>query len=525
MPSRVQRSITRPSPSRGASLLAALGVAVVLAASVWLRWPGFTQGGFASHDTAGILYNAMLLHDGDLPYVADIELKAPGSFYLAWALAGDGTDIARFQVWANLWGVLGVLSVAVVAWRHLGAVAAPVAATILAACDAHLDSMDANYVTWSQLPMILAFAWAAEAARHRGGTRLLGFVIAGGLVGATMMIKQPTGAIAVVLGACCLPHVWSTSWPETLRDWTALLVGAVLVHLPLVVHYAAHGAVAVLIESYPINRWGIGYVAGGGRPSPWPIPIEGTLATIFFLALPLTIAGFSAWPRREREPGVELRTPLLLWSIVMIASAWVGFRFYKGYFLAAAPPLALLGAAPWGLLGALARLGAPLRVVLLAPVVLLFARQIVIDLDTRADRARPHDEGGRAVAAHLQRQLPPDARIWVWGWHLWDVYPFTHRRSASRIYKSLGLLTPPNDDTWRQAATPLVFVDGEHAALLLEDLERAPPGYIVLGSTVPHRQFTALRSLLQRDYVRDPTIKIGRLEMWRHRSLGPVSPR
>ena len=85
----------------------------------------------------------------------------------------------------------------------------------------------------------------------------------------------------------------------------------------------------------------------------------------------------------------------------------------------------------------------------------------------------------------------------------------------------LGLLTPPNDDTWRQPASPLVFVDGEYARLLLDDLERSPPGYIVLGSTVPHLRFTALRRLLQRDYVRDYTIQLGRLEMWRHRSLGP----
>ena len=56
-------------------VLAIVGVALVVIASAWLRAPGFTQGGFASHDVAGILYNAMLLHDGELPYVADIELK------------------------------------------------------------------------------------------------------------------------------------------------------------------------------------------------------------------------------------------------------------------------------------------------------------------------------------------------------------------------------------------------------------------------------------------------------------------
>lgn len=513
---------TPQSPAR-THLLAALGVVAVLAISTWLRWPGFTQGGFASHDVGGILYNAMILRDGELPYVADIELKSPGSFYLAWALAGDGTDIARFQVWANLWGLLGVLAVAVVAWRHFGPPAAPVAAAILAACDANLDSMDANYVTWAQLPAVLAFAWAAEAVRHVGRPRAIGLVVAGMLAGVTILIKQPTGVVSLALAVCCTPWIWSRTWSTTARDQAALVAGGVLVHLPLVLHYASAGALGELVDAYPINRWGIGYVAGGGRQAEWPAVIEGALATVFFLALPLVLAAFAAWPRRGAaipERAVALRVPLLVWAGCMLAAAWVGLRFYKGYFLGVAPPLALLGAAPWGLLGAHAGVRAPLRALLLVPVAVVFGRQCVIDWATRVDRARPHDEGARVVAAHLQRELPPGERIWIWGWHLWDVYALADRRSASRIYKSLGLLTPPNDDTWRHPATPLVFVDGEYAALLLEDLERTPPGYIVLGSTVPHRQFAALRKLLQRDYERDTTVRLGRLEMWRRR-LGP----
>jgi len=503
-------------------LAAALGVVVVIASSIWVRWPGFTQGGFASHDVGGILYNAMVLEAGELPYVADIEMKAPGSFYLAWALAGDGTDIARLQAWANLWALLGVLAVAAIAWRHFGPVAAPVAAAIVALGDAHLDSMDANYVTWSQLPQVLAFGWAAAAAGHGGRTRAVGFAIAGALAGAAMLVKQPTGVVIVALVICTLPlrWSWSRSWSATARDWLAIGGGCLAMHLPIVLHYAMAGVLGDLLGAYPINRWGIGYITGGGRPSEWPVAIEGTLATVYFLALPLVLAGFAAWPRRRTDRrAVDLRVPLLVWAGCMIAAAWVGARFYKGYFLGALPPLALLGAAPWGLLGARAQLGKVARAVLVIPILALVGRQLVVVHETRVDRARPHDEGGRIVAKHLLRELPEGARIWVWGWHLWDVYAFTGRRSASRIYKSLGLLTPPNDDTWRQPATPLQFVDGEYAALLIEDLERTPPAYIVLGSTVPHRQFSALRRLLQRDYVRDHTVRLGRLEMWRHRSI------
>jgi hypothetical protein len=70
--------MTPPETPRARTALVLVAVVVVLAASVWIRWPGFTQGGFASHDVGGILYEAMVLAGGGLPYVDTVELKAPG---------------------------------------------------------------------------------------------------------------------------------------------------------------------------------------------------------------------------------------------------------------------------------------------------------------------------------------------------------------------------------------------------------------------------------------------------------------
>jgi hypothetical protein len=495
-------------------MLAAIGIALVLAFGVWLRWPGFVQGGFASHDVGGILYNAMVLADGELPYVADVELKAPGSFYLAWAFAGDrGTDIARLQVWANAWALLSSLAVAMIAWRSFGARAAPVAALVAVLVDAHLDSMDANYVTWSQLPQILAMAWALQAARCEGRARSLGFAIAGAMAGCAMIIKQPTGIVVVAL--VLASPLWSRDRSELVRTWGSIALGVAVAHVPLVLHYAAHGEVAALATAYPLNRWGLDYVTAGGRTHPWPTPIEGVLATVNFLALPLLLAAFAIVVAKKER----IAWPLAIWALATIAAAWVGARFYKGYFLAAAPPLALLAAAPWSLLGG--RLGLPraIRAVLLVPVVALLARQVQLDLDMRTDRARSHDDGARAIAKHIVPHLPDDATIWVWGWHLWDLYALTGKRSATVVYKSLGLITPPNDDTWRLPATRERFVDGPWAERLIADFEATPPAYVVFGSTAPHRQFTALRQLLARDYVRDRGLEIGRVEIWKHRSL------
>jgi hypothetical protein len=155
--------------------------------------------------------------------------------------------------------------------------------------------------------------------------------------------------------------------------------------------------------------------------------------------------------------------------------------------------------------------------VLLLPALLLALRQVAVLELQRVDRARPHDEGGRVIAAHVLEHSEPGDRIWVWGWHLWDVYPLTGLRSASRVYKSLGLLTPPNDDTWRRPATKLTFVDGPAAQVVLEDLRANRPAWIVLGSTVPRGEFEGLQALLREEYVQDRRVRLGRVQFWQRR--------
>ncbi len=500
-------------------VIASVLLAAIMLASLWLRWPGLTQGGFASHDVGGILYNAMLLARGELPYVADIELKAPGSFYLAWVFAGDrGTDIARLQVWANLWAIAGQLALASIAWRAAGPRVAVVAAGLLALVDAHLDSMDANYVTWAQLPQILAMGWALAAARCHGPARALGFVIAGALGGFAAMVKQPSGVVLLALSLAALPGLWSSDWRQCVRTQLAIAGGAIAVHVPLVLHYLAAGELSALLSSYPVNRWGLSYVTAGGREHAWPMPVEGALATIYFLALPLVPAAFAAAATRGRGSAARtLGWPVAIWLLCTVAQAWVGARFYKGYFLAAAAPAALLAALPWGVFGDALALSRRARAALLLPVLLLGVRQLRIDRDTRFDRSRPHDAGARAIAKHLQGVMQPGDRIWVWGWHLWDLYALLDATAPTRIYKSLGLIEPPNDDTWRLPATPLRFVDGDYPQQLVAELRADPPAVIVLGSTVPQRDFVALRELLREQYVRDGGVKMGKLELWRRK--------
>lgn len=506
--------------------LACAALAVIVLTSVWIRWPGFTQGGFASHDVAGILYSAMLLDSGGLPYVDSVEFKAPGTFYLAWWLADGGLDIAAFQVWANLWALASLVAVAVVAWRLLGPASAVMAAALYGLHDAMLDTMDANYVTWSQLPAIIAVGVALEGMRALSRrAQWLIWATAGVFAGWATLLKQPAVfSIAFVLIAGLWPRGRDgdlVSMAGRARRLLGACLGLTVAGVPIAAHYASAGELRALFEGFVLNRWGWEYAGSGTALLADDAAREGLLATLYFLALPLALAGFAGAAAfvdpRARSSHRTSVVMLLIWFALALASAAIGFRFFKGYFLAALPPLCVLAAAPWGLLRSLPGLRRPLRLVVLLPLLLLGARQCALLAAERSNRALVHDAGGKIIARHVREHTRDDDRIWVWGWHLWDVYVYAQRLAGTRFYKTLDLTTHPNDATWRRPSSPLRFSDGPAAAALLEELERERPAYIVLGSSVPVAEFEGLRALLKRHYVRDFRVRLNRVQFWQRR--------
>jgi hypothetical protein len=507
-------------------VLTAITIVVLLAivaGSAWLREPGFRQGGFASHDVAGILYNAMVLDRGGLPYVDTLELKAPGSFYLArWFAGPEARDIARFQIAANLWALATLLGVAGLGYRLWGRLGAIAAAGLYALHDANLDTMDANYVTWANLPQVLGFWLAVEAARARSSRwRPTLWLCAGAAAGLATLCKQPNGVILLTVLAMA---AWPSEQPEDKRRFARAIAPAYVVagfglaHAPIVLQYLAAGELGTLIDGYFLSRWGLRYL-GARDVGLFDSLLDGGLATAHFVGLPLLLASFTLGVAITSRGGAERRAIawLAIWLASTLFAASLGFRFYKGYFLATAAPFCLLAAAPIGLLGARCRAHWAARALGLSLAALLVGRQALVLEQVRRDRAQSHDHNGRRIAAHIVANTEPDDTIWVWGWHLWDVYPLSNRMAGSRIYKSLGILSQPNDDTWRRPATPLRFVDSEYADMLLADLDANRPAYIVLGSTVPHREFTELQRFLRAHYRRDYRLRIKSVQFWRLR--------
>ena len=505
--------------SRGRRAWAWSGAALValIAAEVVVRWPGFTVGGFASHDVGGILYNGMLLRAGGLPYVDSVELKAPGSFYLAALLAGpEGRDIAAFQVWANGWALASLAAVWALAGALWGPRAAAVAAAIYALGDAFLDSMDANYVTWAQLPQIAAVGLALAASRASGRAALGRWAAAGALAGAAALCKQPTGIVLLPVLGWALASGPGPGLRGGARAGAAALAGFAAAHAPIAAHYLARGRLSELVGSYVASPWGVRYVGHRMAEETATSALrEWALASAHFLALPLALAAFAGLPRAERRRGSPAPW-LWVWALAGLCGAAVGLRFFKGYFLAAAPALAILAAAPWGALGGGRRSWA--RALALAVAAVLALRAGHMTMETRRDRARPHDAGAQAIARHVAASTREGERIWVWGWHLWGVYALSGRLAGSRVYKSLGLLTPPEVGTWRRPAPRLTLDRGSpYLDVVVGDLEASRPAFIVLGSTVPRGDFTALRQFLARSYERDRSITIGKVEIWRRR--------
>lgn len=500
-----------------------LAFAALLGLSAWLRKPGFVQGGFANHDVGGILYNGMLLAAGKLPYVDSVEFKAPGTFYLAWLLADGGRDIASFQIWANV-AALGSLAVVMFGARQLwGPIQGVLAGLVYGAHDLVLDTMDANYVTWAQLPSVASVVLALVAFRRKHPPLWL-FVLAGALACVATLCKRPAGiALLVVLAVAVLSARREDAARRGLaatKRAVAVLVGVLLAASPISLHYVAAGEFGALWRGFVLNEWGWRYVAQGSAIGLWEAPREAMFASANFLALPLALSAFAlgGLANREDRPMLAL---LLLWSALALGSAALGFRFYKGYHLAAAAPLSLLAASSTGLLGPRGLRRWSTRAVALLPALLLLGRQGVLIEAERTNRMHAHDLGGRAIAKRVNQMTRPGDTLWVWGWHLWDVYAFTGHLSTTRFYKTMELTTSANDSTWRHPRSPLHFRDDLAARALIDELYESPPDVIVLGSAVPVREFAELRGFLRARYRRDRKVRLNRVQFWQLRQSQP----
>ena len=93
-------------------------------------------------------------------------------------------------------------------------------------------------------------------------------------------------------------------------------------------------------------------------------------------------------------------------------------------------------------------------------------------------------------------------QIWIWGRWAWPVYFYSQRESATRYFKSLGVLTTQLSNTWnpQRKTRPTAFNPNGPWKEAIGELQQNLPKFIVLARNEPYHQFKALKQLLRTHY-------------------------
>ena len=91
-------------------------------------------------------------------------------------------------------------------------------------------------------------------------------------------------------------------------------------------------------------------------------------------------------------------------------------------------------------------------------------------------------------------------RIWVWGRWAWPVYFHADRRPATDFPNTLSVFTSNLTNTWRRPTKNTGFIEESPWPVLMEQLERDRPLFIVLSHNENYHKFKALRQFIRREY-------------------------
>ncbi len=514
------------------NVIAGLWLLALTILAFWLRWPALSTEGFHNEDAAGIAYNADLLRHGLLPLIDNVDMKAPGSFYLSaffWSILGR--SLTSLQTAAALWSVLGMIGIFVGGRILYGVTAGCVAATLYALAAPITDSIDINYGAWMITPYIWAtvcFLWSIKTGRGRW------LLATGVLLAMAGLMKRQAAVLFPLFFAGIFVQRW-ISWPEDWEgfpDWRRsvgfLFGGLALGFAPIFLWYASQGGLRGFLDSYAFSKDGWRYVKGSQGLSERMARLgDGLLGFFEYVALPTVLASFTAvmacrpsskWTAR----GIFL-TVFLLLSFV---GAALGLRFFKGYYLHVLPALVWIAAHPKGPIGqwfdselwvgtrrVLLSLGAVLVLVAVtSPAAIGDGHELI---KIRKRRAVARDHLPQKIAQYIKKNSESKDRIWVWGRWAWPVYFHADRLAATRYPKTLGVFTTTLTNTWRRPTKNTAFDPKSPWPKLIEQLKTDKPVFIVLSHNESYRKFKALNALLRSDYHAVKSLKARGFSIYR----------
>jgi 4-amino-4-deoxy-L-arabinose transferase-like glycosyltransferase len=438
--------------------------------------------------------------DGGRPYIDAVERKPP---LLFWTYAAVFKVAGKFN-WkalhfvALLW-TLGAMAGLYVIGRELfdrntGLIAAL------------LYSVFQPWGTWVNLSadgemlMNLPIIWAWAIAFHRNSSRLRPeLFIAGALLAAAFLLKQPAAIAAVPLGIYLLLTSYRASRSLTP---TNSIIQATMLTLGF---FAVLGLVTIVLWKegilYEAFYWTI-----AAHDIPHVFWQKGIVRTLAFLGacLPLVIGTIMAcrskselWTGRIPE-----RTALLGLLAASAIGAAAGARFYPHYYVQLIPPLTLL-AAPYYARVWSSKIKSPywiLRPKVTYAWLVLTVIAFSIIYWTGLAPLRAPSEAGQYLFTHSNLE----DRIFVWGQNV-KIYLHAHRRPACRYITTFPLTGDifggwvPGLDT-RSRILPGAWSNLER------DFARHPPAYIIdlesdpKDAQDPVKDFPILANVLKERY-------------------------
>ena len=512
---------TATSPSR---LLPPLVFAALLGWVLFLRWPSLDVPLWNVDESIHAAV-ARLLGDGGVLYHDATDIRAPLTYWLfagLFSIFGDN----------NLFAVRLVLAIAIattafvlflLARRTRGTVAGFWAAGIFTALSTNLipaPDAFAAHTEWAVIAFTTAGAWwfwrSAAAPGFRSG------LIGGALFALAFLSKQPA---ILDFGAPLAATVWLAAsglwnWRAATRMMGGLLAGFASIVALVALYFVHAGALSeALFYSWTYNLSFYGpeitaadRVLSGFQPfvslaHAYPLVLAAGLVAA--VLLPIRLVQFHPTP--EQKDARAWYCYLLVWSAASLAGAASSGRGFGHYSIQCLPIFSLAAAL---VLGELTTWAAEIHAGripgrLTVGAALVFAATCLLwkPLGTRSTPQPPVDPAAEASAFIRERTTDADS-LFVWGFNS-DIHLYTGRKPASRFVHCTFLtgLIP-----WTNSApgidTSYAIVPGT-MDLLLADLERNRPPFVIDCSPGPHRgfhkypiaSFPRLQALLDRDYA------------------------
>ncbi len=472
-------SIPAASPPFSArQALAALGILIVLAIVIGIRWRLADRP--LERDEGEYAYAGQLLLQGVPPYQAAYNMKWPGT-YASYAaiMAVFGETDAGIRAGLIVVNVLTALLVFLLARRIMGQLGAVIAAgsfALLSISPATVG-LAAHATHFVMLPAVAGLLLLQRPRDHNSPWRVFA---AGALFGLATIMKQSGAAFAVFAALWILSNAASTSRQE-LRGVLGRRLGSLALGglLPLAIMAAllVHAGVFARFWEWTVKYAGA-YAAISGSTGAW-LRLKGALAGLASrdpgLWLLSLLGLIPLFVDRAYRPWRFFILALSLCSLLAVCPGW----YFRGhYFIQLLPAAGLLaGLAVESAARQLRRRMPAVSATALAALVFASAagwslwrsRQLYFVLTPRQACVALYGENPFPESTEIGRFLtvncPPDARVAVLGSEP-QIYFYSRRRSATGYIYTYPLMEPQKFALAMQEE-------------MIREIEKSNPAYVV----------------------------------------------